>query len=203
MKTTSAAGSGHRGGAGNAGPFSSGRRPNVPHATRRAPRRLHRCPTGDPAPGSCRRSRTQARAAVPRRPSQLPVEAAVAPRSTLLRREYGAGCRHNPPGVPAGGARKDTAGGGAQGGRDLGLRRAIGSARAHRAEELAVDKKSVQSWGPYRRVGRRGPGSRPRWCRPMSSPPPRTSRGASRSRIAGASFGRGATAIWQCVQLYK
>ena len=147
VKTTSAAGSGHRGGAGNAGPFSSGRRPNVPHATRRAPRRLHRCPTGDPAPGSCRRSRTQARAAVPRRPSQLPVEAAVAPRSTLLRREYGAGCRHNPHRVPAGGARKVAAGGGAQGGRDLGLRRAIGSARAHRAEELAVDKKACKVGG--------------------------------------------------------
>ena len=27
----------------------------------------------------------------------------------MLRREYGAGCRHNPPGVPAGGARKDAA----------------------------------------------------------------------------------------------
>ena len=59
-------------GAGNGGPFSSGRRPNIPHATRRAPRRLHRGPTGDLAPGSCRRSRTQASAAVPRRASQLP-----------------------------------------------------------------------------------------------------------------------------------
>ena len=122
-------------------------------ATKRPPRDPARTPTAAPrphrvpAPGSCRRSRTQARAAVPRRPSQLPVEAAVAPRSTLLRREYGAGCRHNPHRVPAGGARKVAAGGGAQGGRDLGLRRAIGSARAHRAEELAVDKKACKVGG--------------------------------------------------------
>ena len=61
-----------RSGAGNGGPLSSGRRSNIPHATRRAPRRLHRGPTGDPAPNSCRRSRTQASAAVPRRASQLP-----------------------------------------------------------------------------------------------------------------------------------
>ena len=54
-------------------------------------------------------------------------------------------------------------------------------------------QESLQRGGPYRRARRRGPGSRLRWCRPVSSPPPRTSRGASRSRIAGASFGRGAT----------
>ena len=71
----------------------------------------------------------------------------MAPRSTLLRREYGAGCRHNPPGVPAGGARKVAAGGGAEGGRELDLRRALGSARAHRAEELAVDKKACKVGG--------------------------------------------------------
>ena len=94
---------------------------------------------------------------MPRRPSQLPVEAAVAPRSTLLRREYGAGCRHNPPGVPAGGARKDAAVGGAEGGRELGLRRAIGSARAHRAEELAVDKKACKEGGPTVEQGGAGP----------------------------------------------
>ena len=61
-------------------------------------------------------------------------------------------------------------------------------------------QESLQRGGPYRRAGRRGPSSRPRRCRPMSSPPARTSRSASRSRIAGASFGRGATAIWQCTE---
>ena len=81
----------------------------------------------------------------------------MAPRSTLLRREYGAGCRHNPPGVLAGGARKDAAVGGAEGGRELGLRRAIGSARAHRAEELAVDKKACKEGGPTVEQGGAGP----------------------------------------------
>ena len=56
-------------------------------------------------------------------------------------------------------------------------------------------QESLQRGGPYRRARRRGPGSRLRRCRPVSSPPPRTSRSASRSRIVGASFGRGATAI--------
>ena len=124
--------------------FSRGRRPEIARTTRPTPVYLHRRLAGHPAPGCHCRSRTQAGAAVPRRASQLPVEAAVAPRCTLLRREYGAGCRHNPPGVPAGGARKDAAVGGAEGGRELGLRRAIGSARAHRAEELAVDKKACK-----------------------------------------------------------
>ena len=137
--------------------FSRGRRPETARTTRPTPVYLHRRLAGHPAPGCHCRSRTQAGAAVPRRASQLPVEAAVAPRCTLLRREYGAGCRHNPPGVPAGGARKDAAVGGAEGGRELGLRRAIGSARAHRAEELAVDKKACKEGGLTVEQGGAGP----------------------------------------------
>ena len=71
--------------------------------------------------------------------------------------EYDAGCRHNPPGVPTGGARKDAAVAGAEGGRELGLRRAIGSARAHRAEELAVDKKACKEGGLTVEQGGAGP----------------------------------------------
>ena len=93
----------------------------------------------------------------PEGPASCRALAAVAPRSTLLRREYGAGCRHNPPGVLAGGARKDAAVGGAEGGRELGLRRAIGSARAHRAEELAVDKKACKEGGLTVEQGGAGP----------------------------------------------
>ena len=54
---------------------------------------------------------------------------------------------------------------------------------------------ALQRGGAYRRAGRRGPGSRLRKCRAMSSPPARTSCCASRSRIVGGSFGKGATAI--------
>ena len=84
-------------------------------------------------------------------------QASIAPRLVCLRQEYGAGCRHNPPGVPAGGARKVAAGGGAEGGRELDLRRAIGSARAHRAEELAVDKKACKEGGLTVEQGGAGP----------------------------------------------
>ena len=91
-------------------------------------------------------------------------------------------CRHNPPGVPAGGARKVAAGGGAEGGRELDLRRAIGSARAHRAEELAVDKKACKVGGLT--VEPRGPGA---WALPLRQ----GGRGHSSARLHLADRERG------------
>ena len=184
-----------RSGAGNGGPFSSGRRSNIPHATRRAPRRLHRGPTGDPAPGSCRRSRTQAGAAVPRRPSQLP---RFSRRGSALHLAPPGVRRWMPPQSPRSPRRRCPQGcRRRRRGRWARTRPAARNwvSKSSQGRRACGGQESLQRGGPYRRAGRRGPGSRPRRCRPVSSPPARTSRSASRSRIVGASFGRGATAI--------
>eukprot|EP01048_Picozoa_sp_COSAG05_P013405 COSAG05_NODE_1426_length_4919_cov_280.452075_5_plen_200_part_00 len=68
--------------------FSRRRRPKIARTTRPTPVHLRRRLAGHPAPGRHHHSRTQATTAVPRRPSQLPVEAALA---------WSLGCA--PPGV--------------------------------------------------------------------------------------------------------
>ena len=146
-------------GAGNAWPFSSGRRPNIPHATRSAPRRLHRGPeilrripaavaARRPAlpclegPASCRESRrgSALHVAPPGVRRRMPPQPSRSPRRRCpqgcCRRRRGRWARTRP-------AARNWVSKSSQG------RRACGG------------QESVQSGGPYRRAGRGG-----------SSPPP-------------------------------
>ena len=175
--------------------FSRGRRPVIARTTRPTPVYLHRWLAGHPAPGCHCRSRTQAGAAVPRRPSQLP---RFSRRGSALHLAPPGVRRWMPPQSPRSPRRRCPQGcRRRRRGRWARTRPAARNwvSKSSQGRRACGGQESLQRGGPYRRARRRGPGSRLRWCRPVSSPPPRTSRSASRSRIVGASFGRGATAI--------
>ena len=180
--------------------FSRGRRPEIARTTRPTPVYLHRRLAGHPAPGCHCRSRTQAGAAVPRRPSQLP---RFSRRGSALHLAPPGVRRWMPPQSPRSPRRRCPQGcRRRRRGRWARTRPAARNwvSKSSQGRRACGGQESVQRGGPYRRAGRRGPGSRPRRCRPVSSPPARTSRSASRSRIAGASFGRGATAMLGSVE---